>query len=87
MDFALRDAVHHHTRVVAHIGGLHLGNVKVSCLLRDEASIVLLNEVRVFVEDPCISEVWKTRRNAYVTAVTHVKLRHSSAEGGERLTS
>lgn len=59
MNFAFCDAVHHYTSVVTHIRGFHLGNVKVSRLLGDETSIVLLNKVRVFIEDPCISKVWK----------------------------
>lgn len=64
MDLALCDAVHHHTSIVTHIRGLHLGNVKVSCLLGDETTIVLLNKVRVLIEDPCISEVYKTNKDA-----------------------
>lgn len=67
LNLALCDAVHHYTRVVAHIRGLHLGNVKVSRLLGDEAPIVLLNEVRVLIEDPCISKVWKANKEAHET--------------------
>ena len=63
MNFALCDAVHHYTSVVTHIRGLYLGNVKVSCLLRDETPIVLLNKVWVLIEDPCISKVWKTNED------------------------
>lgn len=57
VNFALCDAVHHHTSVVAHIRGFHLGNVKVSRLLGDETAIVLLNKVRILVKNPCIIEV------------------------------
>ena len=57
LNLALRDAVHHHTGVVTHIRRLHFGNVEVPCLLGDETPIVLLNEVWVLVEDPCISKV------------------------------
>lgn len=63
MNFALCDAVHHYTGVVTHIRGLHLGNVKVSCLLGDETPIVLLNKVWVLIEDPRISKVWKTDKS------------------------
>lgn len=61
VNFALCDAVHHDTSVVAHVGRLHLGDVKVSCLLRDEAAIVLLDEVRVFVKHPCICKICDRR--------------------------
>ena len=54
-------AVGHHvpdyTGVVTRIRCLHLGNVQVSRLLGDKASIVLLNKVWVLIEDPCISKV------------------------------
>lgn len=59
VNFSLCDAVGHHAGVVAHVRGLHLGNVEVSRLLRDEPSIVLLDKVGVLVENPSISEVWK----------------------------
>lgn len=59
VNFSLCDAVGHHAGVVAHVRGLHLGNVEVSRLLRDEPSIVLLDKVGVLVENPGISEVWK----------------------------
>lgn len=59
MNLSLCDAVGHHTGVVAHVGGLHLGDVEISRLLRDEPSIVLLDKVGVFVENPGVSEVWK----------------------------
>lgn len=65
VNFALGDAIHHHTRVVAHVGGLHLGNVEVSRLLGHKAPIVLLNKVRVLVENPCISEVCKTNEGEH----------------------
>lgn len=64
MNFALRDAVHYYTGVVTHIRGLHLGDVKVPRLLGDETSIVLLNKVRILIEDPCISKVWKINMDA-----------------------
>lgn len=63
VNFALRDAVHHDTSVVTHISGLHLGNVKVSGLLGYKTPIVLLNKVWVLIENPCISEVWKTNKD------------------------
>ena len=62
LNLALCDAVHHHTSVVAHVWGVHLGDVKISRLLGDETPIVLLNKVRVLIEDPCIRKVWKKKR-------------------------
>lgn len=59
LNFSLCDAVGHHAGVVAHVGGLHLGDVEVSRLLRDEPSIVLLDKVGVLVENPGVSKVWK----------------------------
>lgn len=69
MNFALGDAVCHHTGVVAYIGGLHLSDVKASCLLGDKTPIVLLNKVRVLVEDPCVREVCKANRDANQSAL------------------
>lgn len=46
------DSVVNHTGVVAHIWALHFGDVQASCLLRDESPTVLLDKVRVFIEDP-----------------------------------
>lgn len=66
VNFALRDAVHHHAGVVAHIGGLHLGDVEVPRLLRHETPVVLLDKVRVLVENPCIREVCRTNEEADV---------------------
>lgn len=63
MNFALCDAVHHYTSVVPHIRGLHLCDVKVSCLLGDKTPIVLLYEVWVLIEDPRIGKVCKTNRD------------------------
>lgn len=64
VNFSLCDAVRHHTSVVAHIRRLDLGNIEVSRLLGDEPPIVLLNKVWVLIENPCISEVWKTHKGA-----------------------
>lgn len=61
LNFSFCDAVGHHTSVVAHVRGLHLGNVEVSRLLRDEPSIVLLDKVGVLIENPGVSEVWKKK--------------------------
>lgn len=59
VNLSLCDAVGHHARVVAHVGGLHLGDVEVPRLLRDEPPIVLLDKVGVLVENPGVSEVCK----------------------------
>lgn len=52
LDAALGHRVGHYAGVVAHIRRLHLGDVQVPRLLRDEAAGVLLDEGRVLVEDP-----------------------------------
>lgn len=66
VNFALCDTVHHHASVVAHIGGLHLGDVEVPRLLGHETPVVLLDKVRVLVENPCIREVCRTKEGADV---------------------
>lgn len=58
----LGDGVGHHTGVVAHIRRLHLGDVKIPRLLRDEAARILLHERRVFVKDPGKQEICGKRR-------------------------
>lgn len=68
MNLSLGDAVGHHAGVIAHVGGLHLGNVEVSRLLRDEPSVVLLDKVGVLVENPGVSEVWK-KKHEVLTAL------------------
>lgn len=62
VNFAFCDTVHHDAGVVAHIGGLHLGDVEVARLLGHETAVVLLDKVRVLVENPCIREVCRTKR-------------------------
>lgn len=66
VNFALCDTVHHHTCVVAHIRGFHLGDVEVPRLLGHESPVVLLDKVRVLVENPCIREVCRTNEGADV---------------------
>lgn len=67
VNFSLCDAVGHHAGVVAHVRGLHLGDVEVPRLLRDEPSIVLLDKVGVLVENPGVSEVWKKNKGSSLT--------------------
>jgi len=64
LDPGLCDGVSHHTRVVADIRGLHLGDVQVPRLLRDESASVLLHKRRVLVKDPGKHEIcgWKRKR-------------------------
>ena len=52
MNATLCDRVGHHAGVVAHVRGLHLGDVQVARLLGDKAPGVLSHERRVLVEDP-----------------------------------
>ena len=49
--------VPHHTRVVPHVGGLHLGYVQVTCMLGDETTSVLLQEAGPSVENPRIFDL------------------------------
>lgn len=67
VNFSLCDAVGHHAGVVAHVRGLHLGDVEVPRLLRDEPPIVLLDKVGVLVENPGVSEVWKKNKGSSLT--------------------
>lgn len=67
VNLPLCDAVGHHAGVVAHVRGLHLGDVEVSRLLRDEPSIVLLDKVGVLVENPGVGEGWKKNKCSSLT--------------------
>lgn len=60
---ALGDGVGHHAGVVAHVRGLHFGDVQIPRLLRDEAAGVLLHEGRVLIEDPGEDQVWRERES------------------------
>lgn len=58
--FVPRHSVVDHAGVVAHVGALHLRHVQIPRLLRDEATTVLLDEIRILVEDPGIRQLWVT---------------------------
>lgn len=63
LDPGLGDGVGHHAGVVADVRGLHLGDVQVPRLLRDEAAGVLLHERRVLVKDPGKYEICGWKKN------------------------
>lgn len=58
--FVARHRVVDHAGVVANVGALHLRHVQVPRFLGDEATAVLLDEIRVLVEDPGVGQLWGT---------------------------
>lgn len=62
LNAGLGDRVGHHAGVVAHVWGLHFGDVQVPRLLRDKAAGVLLHEGRVLIEDPGKYQIWRRHR-------------------------
>lgn len=58
--FVARHSVVDHAGVVADVGALHLCHVQIPRFLRDEATAVLLDEIRILVEDPGIRQLWGT---------------------------
>lgn len=53
LNAAFGDSVGDYTRVVPHIRGFHLCDVKVACLLGHKSARVLDDKRRVLIEDPC----------------------------------
>lgn len=53
MNAAFGDRVGNDTSVVAHVRGLHFGNVEVARLLGHKSPRVLDDKRRVLIEDPC----------------------------------
>lgn len=56
-DLAVGHGVGHHAGVVAHVRGLHLGDVQIPGFLRHEAPAVLVHEGGVLVEDPGVGQL------------------------------
>lgn len=63
-DLAVGHSVGHHTGVVAHIRGLHLGDVQIPSLLWHKAPVVLVHKGGVLVEDPGVGQLCKHRGHA-----------------------
>lgn len=61
---AVGHGVGHHAGVVAHVRGLHLGDVEVAGLLRHEAPVVLVHKGGVLVEDPGVGQLCKNKGHA-----------------------
>lgn len=60
-DFVPRHSVVNHTGVVANVRALDLCDVQTPRFLRDEAATVLLDKMRVLVEDPGVRQLWVQR--------------------------
>lgn len=56
-DPRIRHRVLHQADVASHVGGLHLGDVQVSCVLGDEATTVLGHEWGELIKHPAVDDL------------------------------